>query len=427
MAKEYMDAYNMDINMMSSVDLLTQMTDYVEILESFPNETAVNSIYWHTDSHSDPITSKIEFYKQLNSNTLKIKDNPDGVKKRDLDKDKLQNVNVRSQLADHQNVVTSSGDKYGKVERKGEMVGVSTKTTTRTWQSKTDDDVNADGEWVIESTTETAQEEVARLKKIQEDEPDLKSTYGLQDMPARFILWWVEKFNTSHHIVKNSLREALGDENEYFVNFSESVGQLRNFIDGYDSSTLPVWDLNTDMYGDQYSIPSITPSVGSYCTKIQSKAFTSMLSRQTNKVYRSNLVGLMDDASRDTIIPGPIAHFNISIPAHGNNLVSDFQHAARIHGCVGDITQSIQEHLKGMFGVLELLRTRVNEKRNLKAKKILINVEGFTTAVDRLKHRISEYTKVNQTTDTKFGKKMYYNSNRTNAQKLGGVEDAQAS
>ena len=61
------DPQYIDINLTTSLDFQKQMTDYVDLLLAFPDETVVNHIYWHTNSHSDPLTSKIELFKQLNS------------------------------------------------------------------------------------------------------------------------------------------------------------------------------------------------------------------------------------------------------------------------------------------------------------------------------------------------------------------------
>lgn len=420
MTMQLIDPFIADLNLISSVDLQTQMTDYVDLLLVFPDEQATNTLFWHLDSHSDPVTSKINFFKQLNSSEIKIKDNPDGVKKRELDVDKMQNVNFRAQLPDYVNVVTDSGDKYGKVMMAGaDKVEVKQTTVTRTWKSQTDDDVHASGEWLIEENSKQTKANVTKLLDIQKSGPELASTFGMKDMTAWFMMWWIEKFNASHHVIKKDLKELLGDQNEYFVNFSESVGQLKNVTDAYDSSTLPIWDLNTDMYGDQFSIPSVIPGVGAYATKTDSKAFSKQLSRQTNKVYRSNLVAMMDDPSRDDIIPGPVASFSTS--SHGINMVCDSAHASRFHGSVGDIMEAVQLHLKGLYGVLDLLSNRENYMVVNKPRQILMNVEGFTTSVDLLKNKISNFTAstTDDTTHTRYGKYTKYNNNRANAKKLG--------
>lgn len=413
----------MDLNVMSSSDMLAQMSDYIDTLLTFPNEQTLNIIYWHINSHSDPITSKIDFFKKLNSGEIQIKDNPDGAKKRELDPDKFKNVNFRAQLPDGMNVSSESGDIYGSVAYdagSGTIPATST-TTTRTWKSQTDDDVHADGEWVVEAATKPEKKPVTKLLDIQDTGPELKSTFGMNDMTAWFKMWWIEKFKTAHEVVKRDLRELLGGDNEYFVNFSESVGQLKNITDAWDASTLPIWDLNVEAYGAQYSTPSVIPGVGAYNTKMNSKVLSTQLSKHTNTVFRSNLIELMDDPSRDAIIPGPIASF--STTSHGVNLVSDFMHPSRLTGAVGDIQEAIEAHLKGLYKVLELISNKSNNMMQSKHRQILMNVEGSTTAVDTLKNKISDYTKdTDETTHTRYGKYTKYNNNQSNATKLGANE-----
>ena len=421
MAEQRMDPNWMDLNVLSSADMLAHMSDYVDFLIKFPDEQALNIMYWHVNSHSDPITSKIDFFNKLNSGEIQIKDNPDGAKKRDLDPDKYKNVNFRAQLPDGMNVASESGDIYGPVTPSGGKITANTTTTTRTWKSQTDDDVHANGEWVIETKTKSKNEDVTEPSPLQNTGPNLKSTFGMKDMTACFKMWWMEKFNTAHEVVKKDLRELLGDDNEYFVNFSESVGQLKNVKDAWDASTLPMWDLNVDAYGAQYSTPSVIPGVGAYNTKLSSKVLSTQLSKQTNTIFRSNLIELMDDPSRDAIVPGPIASF--STTSHGVNMVSDFMHPSRLTGAVGDIQEAIEAHLKGLYKVLELISNKSNVMTQTKHRQIRLNVEGYTTAVDTLKNKISDYTEdLDYTTSSEFGKKTNYNNNKSNATKLGASE-----
>ena len=421
MAEQKMDPNWMDLNVMSSADMLAQMSDYIDCLLTFPNEQTLNIMYWHINSHSDPITSKIDFYNKLNSGEIQIKDNPDGAKKRDLDPDKYKNVNFRAQLPDGMNVASESGDIYGPVSYSNGSVTANSTTTTRTWQSQTDDDVHANGEWVVETKTKSENKTVTELLDIQDTGPTLNSTFGMEDMTACFKMWWMEKFNTAHEVVKRELRELLGDDNEYFVNFSESVGQLKNVKDAWDASTLPIWDLNVEAYGDQYSTPSIIPGVGAYNTKLSSKVLSTQLSKQTNTIFRSNLIELMDDPSRDAIVPGPIASF--STTSHGVNLVSDFMHPSRLTGAIGDIQEAIEIHLKGLYKVLEYISNKSNVMTQTKHRQILMNVEGNTTAVDTLKNKISDYTKdTDEMTHSRYGKNTKYNNNKSNATKLGASE-----
>ena len=97
MAELKTDPFLIDVNIASSLDMQKHMTDYVDLITAFPDETVLSAEYWHMDSHSDPISSKIDFYKQLNNNELDVQ----GLKTNTppkTDSDKLYNKNIRDQL-----------------------------------------------------------------------------------------------------------------------------------------------------------------------------------------------------------------------------------------------------------------------------------------------------------------------------------------
>ena len=64
------DPFLIDINLVSTIDLQANISDYVSLLENFADECVLNNTFWHTDSHSDPITSKIDFFTKLNNNQI---------------------------------------------------------------------------------------------------------------------------------------------------------------------------------------------------------------------------------------------------------------------------------------------------------------------------------------------------------------------
>lgn len=421
MAIQRIDPEFIDINLVSSIDFQANVTDYVDLLVEFPDETVINCSYWHTDSHSDPITSKMNFYKALNDSTLKIKDNSEGSKKRNVDTKTLVNKNYRDQLPDNHNIKTDSGDKYGSVTTTGEEIEAYTSTTKRTWVSNgelPDDDTQSNGAWEIETTTQDVKHKITPTLDVQKSPVAQVPAMGMNEMGVWFKMWWMEKFNTAHDLIKQDLVELLGDDNEFFVKFSESVGQLKNINDTYDTSTLPLWDTQVNAYGDTYSTPSTVAGVAKYCMQPESLAMSQIMSRDTNKIYRENLCNIMEDPSRDTIIPGAMPSFPGM--SHGNNYVNDTQHFSRMSQFVETIRSVIQDHLKGLYDVLEMLSNRENYMVVGKPKQIHMKVENFTVAVDLLKNRIKSYNKDDtEVTNTRYGKRTKFNDSRYSDEVLG--------
>ena len=67
-----LDPFYVDVNIATSAEFQARLTDYVDLVTSFPDETAICNIYRHTDAHSDPITSKIEFFKNFATGNLNL-------------------------------------------------------------------------------------------------------------------------------------------------------------------------------------------------------------------------------------------------------------------------------------------------------------------------------------------------------------------
>jgi len=425
MAVQGIDPFYIDINLVSSTDLQTNVSDYINLIEAFIDEYGANSIYWHTDSHSDTLTSKIKFYEEMNNASLKIKENKDGVYKDKTTGEQLQNKNYRDQLPANYLLKTASGNRYDKATLKSdtEIEAVIT-TQTRVWKSDSDETTDGNGRWERKTESKDVTYPVAALSEIQKTPVEPQETFGMKDMGPWFILWWMEKFYTSHDIVKRDLQSLLGDQNEYFVNFSESVGQLKNIKDAYDTSTLPVWDINVNAFGDDYSTPTITAGVSKYCLQPESLGLAQQLSNKTNSIFRKNISMILEDPSRDELITGIMPAF--SNQSHGNNLVNDFMHPSRMQMFVETVTDVIQEHLKGLYEVLDLLSNRENYMVVSKPKQILLKVEKFTTAVDLFKNKIKTFN-VSETTGTvsNYGAPVSFNTSKKNTDRLAidGVDE----
>ena len=418
MAIQTIDPYLVDLNLVSSIDLQANLTDYVTVLEEFINEASANSVYWHTNSHSDPTTSKINFFATLATGGLQLKDNPDGVKKRDVTPKQLHNKNYRDQLPSGTNLKTNSGGKYGEPALNGETTAQTYKrVTTREWVNAGNDDdqkVTDIGKWETKTQNVEDTHPVAPLSDTQKSNPEPDASYGLAKMSAWFKMWWIEKYNTAHQVIKRDLKELLGEGNEYYTSFSESVGQIKNLQDYYDNCTLPVWDTSFAT-----GIPATENGVARYAMKNEALTLSKNLSKQTNKLYRFNMRMMMEDASKDTLDIGPLAIGGGM--SHGSNLVCDQSYINKVVNSMELIHITIQNHLMGLYDVLDMLSDRRNHMVVNKPKQILMKVEDFTTGVGRLKNRINSYRldRDKAAPASTFGKKAVLNQNKTNAERLG--------
>lgn len=417
MAETRIDPMMIDINLVSSIGLQKHMTDYVDMLLTFPDEVMANLVYWHTYSHSDPTSSKIEFFKQLNNKELKVKEpeNNTNIPSKTTE-EKLYNKNIRDQLLPNQFLSTSDGI-YGEPEVSGETTKTKVKPYTKIWESiQGDQEITSDGNWTIQNE-EPAESQAPAVDRtqFQQEEIELQDTFGMEDMSAWFKLWWMEKFNSSHEIIRRDLRELLGEDNEYFVNFSESVGQLKNLTDTQNTSTTPVIDANVEAFGDK-SLPNIIPGVAAYITKPENVGLSAEISTLTNKTFRTNIMTHMDDCSRDEVVP---LLAELPVNPHGCNLIHDSEHPKRMSQFIETVREEIENHLKGLYDVLELLSNRENYIVMAKPRQILLKVEQFTKCVDLFKNKIKSFTLTDEDmTLSRFGKATHFNNQYKNVDYL---------
>ena len=422
MAIQTLDPFIIDINLVSSSDLQKRLSDYTSLLTAFPSETAMNSLYWHTDSHSDPITSKIDFFKKLNAGTIKLKDNNDGIVKDKTSPANIRNKNIRDQLSDNSHLSTSTGGIYGEPVISGNNVDIVNKGYDKEWKPLSPDQTHSDAnaEWSVTNiVSDKKQEIIVPPLEGQYTDIELESAFGMKDMSAWFVSWWIEKFRTAHEVVKRDLLELLGDDNEYFVDFSESVGQLKNLSMYEDTSTLPIYDDNVEAIPN-HSIPSTTSSIALYCASEDSKQLINDLSKETNKVYRKNLKQMIEDPSRDETITSIMTPLDHNKTSHGQDFVSDYPHNTRMIIFIETVHKAIQDHLKGLWKVLELISNRENIMVQGKPAQISLKVEEFTHAVDLLKNKIKKYSATKgEIIEPKFGRPTRLQQTYTNAQVLG--------
>ena len=195
MAEIRTDPHLIDVNIATSLAFQKHMTDYIDMVEAFPDETVLSHIYAHMESHSDPISSKIEFYKQLNSKTVKIDESVTGKISSKVTEEQLYNKNIRDQLSNDVQLVTDEGA-YGEPSVSGDKTKVKLTEYTKVWVPESDGvtHANSNGKWTVNQDEPEEQEvEVFDQTEMQKEPFQLESEFGMEDMSPRFILWWMEK------------------------------------------------------------------------------------------------------------------------------------------------------------------------------------------------------------------------------------------
>src|SRR6056300_1199375 len=178
MTMQTLDPFYVDVNIATSVEFQARLTDYVDLITSFPDEVALCNIYRHTDSHSDPITSKIEFFKQFATGSVDLH-SPDGGRPELLDRKKLVNKNYRDQLEHDEQPITDKGGTNDNFEVSGGSASIEKKVVERKWVPESDsaDEITGNGKWETEETTKRLARKVTEPLDIQQRELDVSPTY----------------------------------------------------------------------------------------------------------------------------------------------------------------------------------------------------------------------------------------------------------
>ena len=124
----------------------------------------------------------------------------------------------------------------------------------------------------------------------------------------------------------------------------------------------------------------------------------------------------MDDCSRDEVVP---LLAELPVNPHGCNLIHDSEHPKRMSQFIETVREEIENHLKGLYDVLELLSNRENYIVMAKPRQILLKVEQFTKCVDLFKNKIKSFTLTDEDmTLSRFGKATHFNNQYKNVDYL---------
>lgn len=338
------DPHIVEMHITNCADMQQGLTDFIQTLNDFPTETIISNIYQYNKVTTDSIYADIEFYTQMEQSSLQIKDNTKGATTLFLD-----NVPSISML-------------YGNLGKYEKLVLDDTGNPTFR---------NNNTEVLI---TTNSKNQIWRSidTKINADMDGLPSNTGLENLTTWFLMYWLEKYRTSHKIVRDIVLEQLPNS-VYYTKFSESIGCVKN-IEFINTSTTT--DL-TDPVMESNNIPYVYPGTINYIASDNVKRVSMEMSKQTNVLFRKNVVRVLNDPYHT---PGD------SNKSHGADLVTDELHYNRMRDTIRDIHTVLQNTLQDMYRVLIFTSNNIN---SLKVPAIVYNqyIEGMRVDLDILKNK----------------------------------------
>ena len=338
------DPHIVDMHITNCADMQQGLTTFTQVLNDFPTEKIISNIYQYNKVTTDSIYDDIDFYVNLERGFLKIKDNIKGAKTAFTTSTPSISM-LYSSLGENERLVL---DSFGNptLRSNNTEVLIQTNVDTQIWR-KIDTKINTELSNIPPKT-------------------------GLSNLTTWFLMYWLEKYRVSHKHVKETVLNQLGNS-VYYSNFSESIGCLKN-IEFINTSTTT--DL-TDSSMDSNNIPYVYPGTINYISTDNSKRVSMELSKQTNFLFRKNVVRVLKDPY-DT--PGD------STKSHGADLVTDEKHYNRMLSSIRDIHTTLQNSLQDMYRVLIFTSNNIN---SMKVPAIIYNqyIEGVRVDLDILKNK----------------------------------------
>jgi hypothetical protein len=322
-----------DTQLVSTVNFIDTLADYrqdvIEMID-YINLYSVGSIHNTNKQLHDPVNCQVEFFNQLNSSELKLRDNNRGVK----------DPSVESEPT----YIDQLSEKFG-----------------------LDD--------VVESDTE-------------------------------FIVYWVEKYRTSHDLVKKLLHDvnmlpkqnstgAYNSDNVYFNDFSESMYSLKSTTI-YDAprECLPVWDVKCTFVkemGGKHTVPNNYTGTSVFNIHKKTQLLSSMMSRKVTTMFRNNMKNILDCVTVDQRIESDntlslkSVKITDSKQPHGGNLVPDSFHVSRMWQNAEPLARIVTESLGNMSYVLNFMDKNLHDNNQAWGRfKTGAQIEATTQVVDLL-------------------------------------------
>lgn len=298
--------YLVNQNLFNTLDFLTAAGNLNALVQTFPNEICLAYLYNYTKTTNDPISAQALFFKEINKNLLKLKNNfrcskNPFVNQYNFIRDSL-NIGKNEEVTTDSvgNNLTRINPDTGNLEIL--VNNVLDKNNTR----------------FVEVLTNVTSEVDAVLETVQDE-------YGESSLSQEFLLYWIDVFNTSLDAVKVEYKKIDPDyEKGIFQTLSDSIRLYTRYKENFDVVNGPLSD---PYYEYNQLLPRHYPAfIGDKLDDEFQRLFIEF-SQKTSYVHRHNLQG---------IYTNPTVVYQSTV-AHGNNLVTDDKY----YEYIGNINDSL--------------------------------------------------------------------------------------
>ena len=192
----------------------------------------------------------------------------------------------------------------------------------------------------------------------------------IEGLQPEFILYWLDKFHSTHPKVKEELKELINIEETILQTFSDSITNIFRQDENISARYTTVEDIEFDS-----TIPSpLTPALQDKLNvNYQSNILNS--STKVNSLFNNNINKIFDGSSQDT--------------AHQSNLTTDYHHLQRLIENKPELLEIIADHVGNLYEVLlYVFNYKLNNLQKIFPVQFTTNVEGDKVNVDILGNKV---------------------------------------
>jgi len=348
-----------DNNSTNTVEFFAAANSHLDLVKKYTNDLAMQNIWKYSAHTHDPITKQAEFFNLLSQTLIELRENEEG----SID------TKVNDLLAKRLEVDLGEDESF-------------VYTNTGELETRVNPDTSLTEALVIDNKKNKRYAPIEKniIDDINKIKDSISSKYGATSMPEEILLYWIEKYRTSHAKVKEEFVKLVPKLNKsVFQNYSDLVGYMTRIEETLDRFTIPLNDIKLERHDDiicnAYN-PIIEDKID-----VPTKNLIYEMTKHTETQFRQNIQNVV------------VAH-GASTVAHGENLVGDYRHWHRLRDVVTDFSSTVERDLGYLYTIIEFANISEDDNSQVALKNAnKLQVEKSDVDIDLLQNKIQALQK----------------------------------
>jgi hypothetical protein len=192
----------------------------------------------------------------------------------------------------------------------------------------------------------------------------IDSISTIENLDPEFVIFWKDKFNTTHTKVKDLVKGEVNIEDTILQAYSDCIGNAYRQTENIDSKYIPYDDIDFE---------SATPSNLSYILEdkinFDKKITILQANVKTSSLFNFNIRNLYDGQLQED--------------SHDGTLTQDYYHIKRIREAKEELLEAVARDVGSLFGILLYLTSyKANNLQKILPVIFTIEVDGKSIDVD---------------------------------------------